>query len=94
MEIHGFLKQVCAPVPINTKNGVKDKVTFIVELTPAGEQYPQSIAVETFNANVAQFIQGYQIGAPITVVCDCYAREFNGKYYNSINAWNAYTPQQ
>lgn len=94
MEIRGTVKQVYEPVAINTKNGTKNKTTFVLWLTDPAAQYPQTIALETFNDEVARFVREYPVNMAIVVKCDVYAREHMGKVYNSFNAWNAHAPEQ
>lgn len=50
------------------------------------EQYPRKMAFEIFGADrIAQF--NIQLGEVLTVSFDIDAREYQGKWYNSIRAW-------
>lgn len=90
MEIKGNLKVVQEPEVITTRNGDKNKTTFVLDLTPIGAQFEQSIAIDTFNDKIAQYLKSLQIGQTIIAVCDARARqsEKNGRFYNSITAWD------
>lgn len=90
MEIVGTFSKITLPETIQSKSTGKtyQKVTFVVSLTQAGTQYPQSVAIETLNENVINYLQTIPAGTGILVKCDCEAREFNGRFYNTIKAWN------
>ncbi len=50
------------------------------------ENYPRKMYFEVFGADkIAQF--NIQVGDTLTVSFDIDAREFNGRWYNSIRAW-------
>ncbi|MCM1108773.1 MAG: DUF3127 domain-containing protein [Clostridium sp.] len=50
------------------------------------EQYPRKMCFDVFGADkIAQF--AIQIGMQVTVSFDIDAREYNGRWYNSIRAW-------
>ena len=90
MEIVGTFSKITLPETIQSKNTGKtyQKVTFVVSLTQAGAQYPQSLAIETLNESVINYLQSIPAGTGILVKCDCEAREYNGRFYNTIKAWN------
>lgn len=50
------------------------------------EQYPKKLAFDVVNDKIDQF--GIQVGEMINVQFDINAREYNGKWFNSIQAWN------
>lgn len=50
------------------------------------EQYPRKMCFDVFGADkIAQF--ALKIGEQVTVSFDIDAREYNGRWYNSIRAW-------
>ena len=50
------------------------------------EQYPKRVAFDVLGDRIAEF--NLQVGEEVTVSFDINAREFNGKWFNSVNAWN------
>ena len=50
------------------------------------EQYPKKLAFDVINDKINQF--NIQVGEFLTVQFDINAREYNGRWFNSINAWN------
>ena len=50
------------------------------------EQYPKKLAFDVTNDKIDQL--NIQLGEILTVQFDINAREYNGRWFNSINAWN------
>ena len=50
------------------------------------EQYPKRVAFDVLGDRIAEF--NLHVGEEVTVSFDINAREFNGKWFNSVNAWN------
>jgi hypothetical protein len=50
------------------------------------EKYPQSINFQISNNNMAQ-LNGINIGEEVEVSFDIRGNEYNGKYYNKLNAF-------
>ena len=50
------------------------------------EQYPKRVAFDVLGDRIAEF--NLQVGEEVTVSFDINAREFNGKWFNSVNAWH------
>ena len=50
------------------------------------EQYPKKVAFDVLGDRIAEF--NLQVGEEVTVSFDINAREFNGKWFNSVNAWH------
>lgn len=63
-------------------------ITYVLETQ---EQYPKKLAFDVVNDRID--ILNIQVGEVLTVQFDINAREYNGKYYNSINAWNVVRQQ-
>lgn len=49
------------------------------------EQYPKRVAFDVLGEKITEF--NLQVGEEVTVSFDINAREFNGKWWNSVNAW-------
>lgn len=63
-------------------------VTYVLETQ---EQYPKKLAFDVVNDRIEAL--NIQVGEVLTVQFDINAREYNGKYFNSINAWNVVRQQ-
>ena len=50
------------------------------------EQYPKRVAFDVLGDKITEF--NLQVGEDVTVSFDINAREYNGRWFNSINAWN------
>ena len=50
------------------------------------EQYPKRVAFDVLNDKITEF--NLQVGEEVTVSFDINAREYNGKWWNSVNAWH------
>lgn len=50
------------------------------------EQYPKRVAFDVLGDKITEF--NLQVGEELTVSFDINAREFNGKWFNSVNAWH------
>lgn len=55
------------------------------------EQYPKKVAFDVLGDKIAEF--NLQVGEEVTVSFDINAREFNGKWFNSVNAWHVVRQQ-
>lgn len=65
-------------------------ITYILETQ---EQYPKKLAFDVTNDKIDQL--NIQFGEILTVQFDINAREYNGRWFNSVNAWNVIRqPQQ
>ena len=49
------------------------------------EQYHKRVALDGLGDRIAEF--NLQVGEAVTVSFDINAREYNGKWWNSVNAW-------
>lgn len=66
------------------------KQDFILE---TGGQYPRKVCVCLFGDNVAKF--PLAVGQSVTASVDIESREFNGRWYTDVRAWNVvYNDQQ
>lgn len=66
------------------------KQDFILE---TGGQYPRKVCICLFGDNVAKF--PLAVGQSVTASVDIESREFNGRWYTDVRAWNVvYNAQQ
>ena len=64
-------------------------ITYVLETQ---EQYPKHLAFDVTNDKITEL--NIQVGESLNVQFDINAREYNGKWYNSVSAWNIVRPQQ
>lgn len=57
-------------------------ISYVLETQ---EQYPKKLAFDVTNDNINQL--NIQLGEILTVQFDINAREYNGRWFNSVNAW-------
>ena len=55
------------------------------------EQYPKRVAFDVLGDKITEF--NLQVGEEVNVSFDINAREFNGKWWNSVNAWKVVREQ-
>ena len=58
-------------------------ISYVLETQ---EQYPKKLAFDVTNDKIDQL--NIQLGEILTVYFDINAREYNGRWFNSVNAWN------
>lgn len=58
-------------------------VSYVLETQ---EQYPEKLAFDVINDRID--LLNIQLGEILTVQFDINAREYNGRWFNSVNAWN------
>lgn len=58
-------------------------ITYVLETQ---EQYPKKLAFDVTNDKIDQL--NIQFGEILTVQFDINAREYQGRYFNSVQAWN------
>jgi hypothetical protein len=86
MNIQGKLISITTPQNYTGKNG-KDyiKATLVVETEG---QYPKKIAIDLGKAELIDKASQMSIGATISVDVNIESREYNGKWFTNINAFN------
>lgn len=83
MEITGKLKYVLPSEKIETKNGTKYLLPFVIE---TADRYPKSICFQFWNKEDTTF--GVTIGSEIKVSFDLQSKEGNnGKWYTNATAY-------
>lgn len=83
MNISGKVVQVL-PIQTGTSKAGNpwQKQEFVLE---QGGQYPRKVCISLFGDNVAKIPQ---VGQEVMVSVDIDSREFNGRWYTEIKAWN------
>lgn len=83
MEIKGTVKQIMA-----VQTGVSAKGNWQKQelLLTTQDKYPADILI-TCMGKVVDSIEQLTEGMTVTASINISSREYNGKYYNSINAW-------
>lgn len=83
MNISGKVVQVL-PIQSGTSKAGNpwQKQEFVLE---QGGQYPRKVCISLFGDNVAKIPQ---VGQDVMVSVDIDSREFNGRWYTEIKAWN------
>lgn len=56
------------------------------------EQYPKRVAFDVLGDKITEF--NLQVGEEVTVSFDIDARQYQGRWFNSIKAWNIIRPGQ
>ena len=64
-------------------------ISYVLETQ---EQYPKKLAFDVTNDKIDQL--NIQFGEILTVQFDINAREYNGRWFNSVNAWNVIRQSQ
>lgn len=80
-KLKGKLILKSEPRQISDKFRVMD---FVIETLD--EKYPQKIQLQILNDRIAE-MDKYSLGEDLEVSFDIRGREYNGKYYNSLNAY-------
>ena len=87
MEVTGILvKQIAIREGVSKSNGNPWKIAkYLVEIPG---QYPRHIAFRVSDGQVGRIARfDSLIGKTVTVSFDIDAREYEGRWYNEINAW-------
>jgi hypothetical protein len=66
---------------------VSDKMNIREFVLSIGDKYPQLVQFQAVNERV-KFLDGAKVGQECEVKFDLRGREYNGKYYVSLNAWD------
>ena len=84
LEITGTIIQIQPLQEGTSKSGNAWKKQDCVLETDA--QYPRKVCFNLFGDNVDKF--PVQVGQKVTVSIDLESREFNGRWYTDVRAWN------
>ena len=80
MEVSG---KIIAVLPLATGTGAKGEWKKQTAVLETNDQYPKKVAFDMFNDK----IQTLKIGEEVTVHINIDAREWQGKWFNSVTAW-------
>ena len=84
MEITGKIVQTLPKQTGNAKNGSTwEKQEYILEVPG---QYPKKVCFNLWGDKIAKF--GIQDGQELTISVDIESREYNGRWYTDVRAWN------
>jgi hypothetical protein len=84
MEITGKIVQTLPKQTGNAKNGSTwEKQEYIIEVPG---QYPKKVCFNLWGDKIAKF--NIQNGDDVTIAVDVESREYNGRWYTDIRAWN------
>lgn len=84
MEITGKIVQTLPKQTGNAKNGTTwEKQEFIIEVPG---QYPKKVCFNLWGDKISKF--NIQDGQDLTISVDVESREYNGRWYTDIRAWN------
>lgn len=83
MNIRGKVVQILPLQQGTSKAGNPwQKQEFVLD---QGGQYPRKVCISLFGDNVAKIPQ---VGQDVMISVDIESREFNGRWYTEIKAWN------
>jgi len=84
MEITGKIVQTLPKQTGNAKNGSTwEKQEYIIEVPG---QYPKKVCFNLWGDKIAKF--RIQDGQDLTISVDIESREYNGRWYTDVRAWN------
>ena len=66
---------------------VSEKMNLVEFVLSIGDKYPQLVQFQAVNERV-KFLDGAKVGQECEVKFDLRGREYNGKFYVSLNAWD------
>ena len=89
LELTGTIVQML-PYEGGTSKAGKEwrKVVFILETQ---DQYPRKVAISLLNDNIDKY--AIQVGKVVTANLEIESREWNGKWYTEVKAWQLTYPQ-
>ena len=83
MEFEGIITLIGKEETIGEKQ--LKKITFVLE-EESDREYKASIAIDLFGER-AELISNYKVGQKVKAALNFRAREYNGRWYNSVSAW-------
>lgn len=83
MEISGKIIAVLPQQSGQGKNGQWRSQDYVLE---TGDQYPKKICFNLFNDKIDKF--PIAINDTVTISFDIESREYNGRWYTTVRAWN------
>lgn len=89
MEITGTLVQILSPQSGTSKNGTWKKQEFIIE---TGDMYPKKVCLAAWGDKID--ISRFSPGQALKVSFDAESREYNGRWYTDLKAFNVQPAQR
>ena len=83
MEIKGKVIQLLDIETGEGKNGVWRKMPFVIEIPGS---YPKKVCIDVWGDKIEAY--NLQIDEEVEVSIDIESREYNGRWYTNIKAWN------
>jgi hypothetical protein len=83
MEISGKIIQLLPKQTGQGKNGVWEKQDYVLETEG---KFPKKVCFNIWGEKIAQF--NIQEGDAVQVSFDLESREYNGRWYTDVRAWN------
>jgi single-strand DNA-binding protein len=81
LKVKGTIHLIGEAKQVSEKMNLKEFVLSI------GDKYPQLVQFQAVNERV-KFLDGAKVGQECEVKFDLRGREYNGKFYVSLNAWD------
>lgn len=88
MDIQGKVLQVLPEQRFNGKNGELVRNSFVIEV--ANGNYPKRLKFDVLKEESWKKM-GVRVGANVQVSFDIDSREWNGKWFTSLNCWRVVT---
>lgn len=87
MEATGTITTIL-PVQAGVSKSGKEwkRQTFVIEIDPQS-QYPKHIAFDVMGDEKIAVVSALQAGQQVEVQFDVDAHEWNGRWFNNVNAW-------
>jgi hypothetical protein len=86
MEIKGVIKKIFDVESGISKAGKEWKKQSVLIERPH-EQFNKEICIEAFGDEKIQRLNKFSEGDAITIACNVYSREYNGKYFHNIQGY-------
>tara|TARA_R110002050_G_scaffold179539_1_gene312911 strand:+ start:1202 stop:1510 length:309 start_codon:yes stop_codon:yes gene_type:complete len=84
MKVKGKLKEILKKESGKSKSGKDwEKQSFVID---TGSDFNNLICIDCFGDKI-HLMSNLKIGAELEVMINVSSREYNGKYYHNINAW-------
>ena len=86
MEIKGKLvKKLQAEAGTSKAGKAWEKQTVVID---TGNDFNNLIAVSAFGEDKIKHLNKLEVGMEVTIMCNVYSREYNGKYYHNIDGYH------
>lgn len=88
MKIIVTLKAILPLQTIQSKDGSKTYTKREFIATEKDSKYPKDICFTLFGEDKVKMLDGFVAGNALEVMFDLQSREFNGRYFTSVDVWN------